>query len=211
MSRRTIAVFASIFVGLAGVILLARMGGPEQPSYPESFANGAAEAAYRFHWAMTASGPELAADRLPAELIEYDLYALARAGKPEAVRDQIDERLSGNSASDSTMRTYLEAFRAGLEDDRVAVRRGIFQLRSADAPLWMTISLALSIEDGPTFLSLMRPVPAGRGEAEVSWWLERDPRMDFLRGDPRFEALLARLRKEAARPPRRSVAASPGT
>lgn len=84
--------------------------------------------------------------------------------------------------------TRLGRIQRGLEVDREIVRR---DPRNPTAHYNLACSLALSAEPDAAFGALDKAIELGYDDAD---YLEQDPDLEDLRGDPRFPAVVARLR-----------------
>jgi tetratricopeptide (TPR) repeat protein len=84
--------------------------------------------------------------------------------------------------------TRLGRIRRGLEVDREIVRRDPL---NPTAHYNLACSLALSAEPDAAFTALEKALELGYDDAD---FLEQDPDLGALRGDPRFAAFLERLR-----------------
>ena len=117
-------------------------------------------------------------DRIGQEFLA-DVLEIEVARRPENLAAWFD---LGNLC------TRLGRIRRGLEVDREIVRR---DPTNSTAHYNLACSLALSGETDGAFQALERARELGYDDAD---FLEQDPDLGALHGDPRFAALVARLR-----------------
>ena len=118
-------------------------------------------------------------------------YALERSQGVEAVQAFLAGQTSRVSPGDSLYGIWLDGYSRVMAGDHAAGQNAIDRLTAAaDAPGWMLTSITIATGDEDAILASIERLVADLNWLGLRYYLEHDPRFDFLRDDPRFQALL---------------------
>jgi TolB-like protein/Flp pilus assembly protein TadD len=136
-----------------------------------------------------------AVHRIARGAVPLFLYALEQVEGVQAVESFLTGQLSITDPSDSLYATWLDGYRRSRAGDDAGARRAMERLKAAgDAPGWMYWDLVVASGDPDLFFELEGELFESGEEllADDRFWFEHDPRLDYLRDDPRFRELLDR-------------------
>ena len=125
------------------------------------------------------------------------LHSLEQEEGLAAVRAFIAGQRAGLEPADSLFGIFLDGYDRAAAGDYAGARDALRRIQSSEAaPGWMEESLLVTIGDPDEFFALAETELLQDLEDLSSgdrFWLEFDPRLDFLRDDLRFPALLDRM------------------
>ena len=131
--------------------------------------------------------------RIARGTVPLFLFALEQVEGAQAVESFLTGQLSITDPSDSLYATWLDGYRRSRAGDDAGTRRAIERLKAAGAaPGWMYWDLVVASGDPDLFFEAEEELLESGEEflADDRFWFEHDPRLDFLREDPRFQELL---------------------